>query len=553
MQGLMMDIPLTITGILRHAAQNHGGQAVVSITADHPRHRCTYAQLFARSAQLARALDRLALPAHARVATLAWNDFRHLELFYAVACSGRILHTVNPRLLPEQIAWIINHGGATVLFAAAEFAPLLAKVAPHLTRVRNIVYMTGTTHMPAAQPLPLLAGALCYERLLDGEAASYDWPAVDERAASALCYTSGTTGEPKGVLYSHRSTVLHAMAAAGADVMGVRALDCVLPVVPMFHVNAWGIPFVVPMVGAKLVLPGRGAGDPATLVDLINSEHVTVALGVPTVWLALLQHLAATGASLPSLRRTVVGGSACPPAVIDEFRERHGVETHHAWGMTETSPLGTFNAPKPGEDQLPLETQRAIRARQGRSVFGVELRIVGDDGQELPRDGRTFGALQVRGPFIASGYFAVAADESHTVDGWFDTGDVATIDPAGYMQITDRTKDVIKSGGEWISSIELENLAMEHPAIAEAAVIGVAHPRWTERPLLVVVLKPGESVGRDDLLAFFAGKVASWWVPDDVVFVPGIPHTGTGKISKLQLREQYRDHLSQESPPCPSP
>ncbi len=546
MQGLMMDVPLTVTGILRHARLNHPEQQVVSITADHPRHRYTYGEAFARSAQLANALDRLQLPAGARVATLAWNDFRHLELFYAVACSGRILHTVNPRLLPEQIAWIINDAGATVLFAAPEFAPLLAKLAPHLAVVKTVVYMTGAGHMPAASPAPLLAAARCYEQLLAGERPGFDWPDLDERTANSLCYTSGTTGHPKGVLYSHRSTVLHAMAAAGADVMGVTARDSVLPVVPMFHVNAWGIPFIVPMTGGKLVLPGRGAGDPATLVDLINSERVTVALGVPTVWLALLQHLAATGVRLPSLKRTVVGGAACPQAVIDEFRDRHGVETHHAWGMTETSPLGTFNSPKPGREKLPLEAARALQAKQGRSVFGVEMRIVGDDGHELPRDGRTFGSLQVRGPFIASGYFGLEKSDVHTVDGWFDTGDVATIDPDGYMQITDRTKDVIKSGGEWISSIELENHAVGHPAVAEAAVIGVAHPKWSERPLLLVVLKPGEAVSRDDLLAFLAGKVASWWVPDDVVFVPEIPHTGTGKINKIPLREQYRDHLRQE-------
>ncbi|MEQ1802030.1 MAG: long-chain-fatty-acid--CoA ligase [Gammaproteobacteria bacterium] len=543
MQGLMMDVPLTVTGILKHARRNHAEQEVVSITADHPRHRCTYGEAFARSARLANALDRLKLPAHARVATLAWNDFRHLELFYAVACSGRILHTVNPRLLPEQIAWIINDAGATVLFAAPEFAPLLAKLTPHLTHVRTVVFMTGPGHMPAASTAPLLAEALCYETLLEPERPDYAWPDVDERSASYLCYTSGTTGNPKGVLYSHRSTVLHAMAASGADVLGVRALDTVLPVVPMFHVNAWGIPFVVPMAGGKLVLPGRGAGDPATLVDLINSERVTIALGVPTVWLALLQHLAATGTKLPSLQRTVVGGAACPQAVIDEFRERHGVETHHAWGMTETSPLGTFNSPKPGQGDLPIDALRALKAKQGRSVFGVELRIVDDEGRELPWNGRTFGALQVRGPFIASGYFGVESSEAHKSDGWFDTGDVATIDPDGYMQITDRTKDVIKSGGEWISSIELENLAVGHAAVAEAAVIGVAHPKWSERPLLIVVLKPGEDVSRDDLLAYLAARVASWWVPDDVVFVPQIPHTGTGKINKLQLREQYRDYL----------
>ncbi len=543
MQGLMMDVPLTITGILRHAQQSHGDQEVVSITADHPRHRYTYGQAFDRAGQLANALARLQLPAGARVATLAWNDFRHLELFYAVSCSGLVLHTVNPRLLPEQIAWIINHAGATVLFAATEFAPLLAKLTPHLTRVKTVVFMTGAAHMPAVSSAPMLADALCYETLLAAEGPAFDWPNLDERAASSLCYTSGTTGNPKGVLYSHRSSVLHAMAAAAADVMGVCALDTVLPVVPMFHVNAWGIPFIAPMSGAKLVLPGRGAGDPATLCDLVNSERVTVALGVPTVWLALLQHLAQTGTRLPSLKRTVVGGAACPPAVIDEFRDRHGVETHHAWGMTETSPIGTFNSPKPQQEELSLDAARARKFKQGRAVFGVELRIVGDDGQKLPWDGRTFGSLQVRGPFIASGYFGLETSEAHKADSWFETGDVATIDPDGYMQITDRTKDVIKSGGEWISSIELENHAVGHPAIAEAAVIAVDHPKWSERPLLIVVLKPGEAVSRDDLLAFLAGKVASWWVPDDVLFVAEIPHTGTGKISKLQLREQYREYL----------
>ncbi|MEO7386086.1 MAG: long-chain fatty acid--CoA ligase [Gammaproteobacteria bacterium] len=543
MQGLMMDVALTITGILRHAEQNHPGQVVVSITADHPRHRYTYREMFGRAAQLAHALDTLGLPAEARVATLAWNDFRHLELFYAVACSGRILHTVNPRLLPEQIAWIINHGGATVLFAAPEFAPLLAKLTPHLVHVKAVVFMTGAGHMPAASQAPLLADARCYETLLEGASTVFEWPALDERSASALCYTSGTTGNPKGVLYSHRSSVLHALSTASADVMGACAMDTVLPVVPMFHVNAWGIPFLAPMVGAKLVLPGRGAGDPATLVDLINSEQVTLALGVPTVWLALLQHLATTGTSLPSLKRTVVGGAACPATVIDEFRERHGVETHHAWGMTETSPLGTFNSPKPGHELLSPDAQRALKAKQGRGVFGVELRIVDDDGRDLPRDGQKFGALQVRGPFVASGYFDLDPGETHTADGWFNTGDVATIDPEGYLQITDRTKDVIKSGGEWISSIEVENLAMEHPAIAEAAVIGVTHPKWSERPLLVAVLKPGEAVSSDDLLAFLAGRVASWWVPDDVIFVAELPHTGTGKVSKLLLRDQYRNHL----------
>ncbi len=542
MQGLMMDVPLTITGILRHALQNHGEQEIVSITADHPRHRCTYRQAFARAGALANALARLKLPAGARVATLAWNDYRHFELFYAVSCSGLVLHTVNPRLLPEQIAWILNDAGASVLFAATEFAPLLAKITPHLAHARSVVFMTGAAHMPAASTAPLLADPDCYETLIERESPAFAWPDLEERSASSLCYTSGTTGHPKGVLYSHRSSVLHAMAAAGADVMGVRAIDTILPVVPMFHVNAWGVPFIAAMAGAKLVLPGRSAGDPATLCALINEERVSVALGVPTVWLALLQYLAQTGTSIPSLQRTVVGGAACPPAIMDAFRERHGVETHHAWGMTETSPLGTFNSPKPRLEMSP-DVERALKVKQGRAIFGVEMRIVGDEGQELPWDGRTFGALQVRGPFVASGYFRLEHSEAHKSNGWFETGDVATIDPEGYMQITDRTKDVIKSGGEWISSIELENHAVGHPAIAEAAVIGVSHPKWSERPLLIVVLKPGETVSPDDLLAFLAGKVASWWVPDDVIFVADIPHTGTGKISKLQLREQYRNHL----------
>lgn len=544
MRGLMMDYPLTITSILRHATAHHGDRELVSITADHPRHRETYRQAFARAGQLANALARHRLPPSARVASLGWNDFRHFELYYAVSCSGLVLHTVNPRLTPAQIAWIINDGGATVLFAAVEFAPLLEGLAPLLKTVASVVYMTGETRMPPAPASGLLAGAGCYEALLAAEDPAIEWPDLDEWQASSLCYTSGTTGNPKGVLYSHRSSVLHALVASGADVLGARAVDTLLPVVPMFHVNAWGVPFIAPMVGAGLVLPGRSAGDPATLCELINQERVTVALGVPTVWLALLQYLAGTGIALPSLERTVVGGAACPQAIFDEFRERHGVRTQHAWGMTETSPIGTANSPKPMAATHTPETLRAVEAKQGRAVFGVELRLRDDAGRLLPWDGRTSGNLEVRGPFVAGAYFGLDSSGAHTADGWFATGDVATIDPDGFLQITDRTKDVIKSGGEWISSIELENHAMSHPAIAEAAVIGVSHPKWSERPLLIAVVKPGVAVTRDDLLAYLVSRVASWWVPDDVIFVNEIPHTATGKVSKLQLREQYGHHLS---------
>ncbi|MBM4196306.1 MAG: long-chain-fatty-acid--CoA ligase [Gammaproteobacteria bacterium] len=550
MRGLMMDVPLTTTAILRHAERMHASQQIVSLTADHPSPadpwRYSFADLAARTRRLANALCRKGLRQGDRVATLAWNDSRHVELFYAVGGAGLVLHTLNPRLAPEQIAWICNDGGATLLFAAPEFAPLLDGLAAGLEHVRQVVWLTDAAHRPQGNSA-LATAANDYESLLAAESPDFDWPAIDEREANALCHTSGTTGNPKGVLYSHRSTVLHAMAGSIADVIGMRATDTVLPVVPMFHVNAWGVPFIALLNGARLVLPGRGAGDPATLATLINGERVTLALGVPTVWLALLQHLEKTATTLPSLARTIVGGAACPPAIMDEFREKHGVETLHAWGMTEMSPIGTMNAPMPGEEKLDDAGRRARRAKQGRAVFGVDLRIVGDGGAELPWDGRAFGALQVRGPYIAAGYYGHDTSPAHA-SGWFDTGDVATIDPDGFVQITDRTKDVIKSGGEWISSIELENHAVGHPAVAEAAVIGVPHPKWSERPLLLAVLKSGQTVSREELLAHVAGRVARWCVPDDAVFVGEIPHTSTGKINKLALRERYRDHYAKESP-----
>jgi fatty-acyl-CoA synthase len=539
MHGLMMNVPLTITSIMRHAERNDPGREIVSVTADAPLHRYTYAQSFQRVRQLANALGALGLTGGDRIATLAWNDYRHFELYYAVSCAGYVLHTVNPRLFPEQIAYVIKHAEDRYVFTDVMFLPLLEKLAPQLANVRGYVVMTDEAHMPPSK----LANLMCYETLVGAQADTYEWPELDENTASALCYTSGTTGNPKGVLYSHRATVLHAYAAALPDVMNLSSRDVVLPVVPLFHANGWGTPYSVPMVGGKLVFPGPKLGDGETLHTLMETEGVTVALGVPTVWLGLLQHMRESGKRFSTLRRTVVGGSACPLAIMDEFREKYGVVTHHAWGMTEMSPLGTFNSLKSGMEGLSHDELQAVRAKQGRAVFGVAMKIVDDAGIDQPWDGKTFGDLRVRGPWIASGYYRMAgASDAFDGEGWFDTGDVATIDTDGYMQITDRTKDVIKSGGEWISSIDLENAAVSHPGIAEAAVIGVPHPKWAERPLLIVVRQPGAEIDKADISEFLADKVARWWLPDDVVFVEDIPHTATGKISKVTLREQFADY-----------
>ncbi len=534
MNGLMMEMPLLISSLIQHADRYHGDREIVTRTVEGPIHRYTYRQAHARSRRLANALTALGVKPGDRVGTLAWNTHRHFELYYAVSGMGAVCHTINPRLFPEQVAFIANHAGDAVLFTDLTFVPLVEKLAPQLVSVKSIVVMTDREHMPKALP-----GALCYEDLLDGHADGYAWPSFDEHTASSLCYTSGTTGSPKGVLYSHRSTVLHAFAKSLPDAFNLSACETVLPVVPMFHVNAWGVPYASALTGAKLVFPGAGL-DGASLYQLFEQEKVSVAAGVPTVWMGLLNHVKQNGLKFTSFKRTVIGGSACPPAMIRSLQDEYGVQVRHAWGMTEMSPLGTVCAFKAKHATLGKDERLAVQAKQGRPIFGVEMRIVDDEGKDLPCDGKAFGDLQVRGPWIVSGYFK--GEGTPLKDGWFPTGDVATIDADGYMQITDRSKDVIKSGGEWISSIDLENTAVAHPAVAEAAVVAVRHPKWDERPLLVVVKKPGASVTREELLAFYQGKVAKWCIPDDVVFVEQLPHTATGKLLKTQLRDQFKEH-----------
>ena len=534
-----MDAPLLISSLAQHAVKNHGDREIMSITADNPDHRYTYRECFARSKQLANVLDRLGMNRGDRIATLAWNDYRHLEMYYGVSGAGYVCHTINPRLFPEQLVFIINHAEDRWIFTDVMFVPLLESISDKISRVEGFVVLTDAAHMPEST----LSNILCYETLLAAESSDYTWPDLDERCASSLCYTSGTTGDPKGVLYDHRSTILHAYAGVAPDVLGLSSLDCIMPVVPLFHVNAWGTPYSAVMVGAKIVFPGPKMGDGETLCKLIQAEGVSVTLGVPTVWLAVLQYAEKAGKRLDHLQRAIVGGAAVPQSMIKEFRDKHGVEVRQGWGMTEMSPLGAVNSIKAGLDGLSDQQSLDLATRAGRGIFGVELRIVDDDGNELPWDGETYGALQVRGPWVCSDYFRLGGSAgAHTDDGWFDTGDVATIDAEGYMAITDRTKDVIKSGGEWISSIELENVAMDHPAVAEAAVIGLAHPKWTERPLLVVVKAEGQDVGKEEMLAWYKGKVATWCVPNDVVYIDELPHTATGKVKKIELRRQFADY-----------
>ncbi len=537
MNGLMMQQPLLISSLLVHAERHHGEQEVVSRRVEGDIHRTSYKELASRSRRMAKALGALGVKPGQTVATLAWNGYRHMELYYAVSGSGAVLHTLNPRLHPDQVVYIADHAEDQVLFFDMSFLPLIEAVASRVKTIKHFVAMTDRAHMPASSKVPKL---LCYEELLAAQDDRYDWPQFDENTASSLCYTSGTTGNPKGALYSHRSTLLHALAAATPDALNCSAADTILPVVPMFHVNAWSLPYVACMVGAKLVFPGAGL-DGKSLYELFEAEKVTLSAGVPTVWQGLLAYVEANQLKFSTMRRSVIGGSACPPAMIKQFKESYDVHVMHAWGMTEMSPLGTVASFKGHHRAQTQEQQYAVMAKQGRSIFGVDMKIVDGDGKELPWDGKASGELLVRGPWILAQYFK-GEGGNPLVDGWFPTGDVALIDADGYMQITDRSKDVIKSGGEWIGSIDLENIAMAHPAVAMAACIAAFHPKWDERPLLVVVKKPGAELTREQMLQFFDGKIAKWWTPDDVVFTDAIPLGATGKMQKNKLREMFKDH-----------
>jgi acyl-CoA synthetase (AMP-forming)/AMP-acid ligase II len=536
MLGLMMDKPLLISSILDHAAKYHGGTEIVSRTVEGPLHRYTYAAAAVRAKKLAQALRRLGIGDGDRVATLAWNGYRHFELYYGVSGMGAVCHMVNPRLFSGQISYILNHAEDKIVFADLTFVQLLEEIAPEAAFVKAFVVMTDEANMPDTS----LPNVHCYETLLAAEDGDYEWTQFDENTASSMCYSSGTTGNPKGVLYSHRSTVLHAWAAVTPDMLNISAADAIMPAVPMFHVNAWGIPYAAPMAGAKLVLPGA-AMDGESIHGLIDGEGVTISAGVPTVWLGLLDYLDRSGATVEKFKYCVIGGSAAPRAMSVAMEEKYGVHVLHAWGMTEMSPLGTVNWPKYGMEGQSDEDRYDRQVKQGRPCYGVDMKIVNDANENLPEDGAAFGELKVRGPWVCSEYFKGEGD-SHDADGWFATGDVATIDADGYMHVTDRSKDVIKSGGEWISSIELENIAVGHPGVFEAAVIGVAHPKWDERPLLVAVRNEGSDVTAEDLLKFYEGKVAKWWIPDDVAFVDELPHTATGKLLKMDLRDKFEGY-----------
>jgi fatty-acyl-CoA synthase len=538
LMGTMQDWPLNVWRLIDHAAQNHGAREVVSLTCEGGVHRSSWAEVRRRAKQVAAALRRYGIAPGDRVATLAWNTHRHVECWYGISGMGGVAHTINPRLFEEQIAYIANHAEDRLLFLDLTFVKLVERLAPHLRTVERFILLTDRAHMPADSSIDFV----CYEEWIAGEADDAPWTEVPETAPAGLCYTSGTTGNPKGVQYSHRSNVLHAMAACMTDTFAVGARSVVLPIAPMYHANAWSIPYTTAACGAKLVMGGPNFDAP-TLQKLIVDEGVDLALAVPTVWLSMLQHLEKTGGNLGRLSRTGIGGSAVPRSMIEAFDKLHNVRVMQLWGMTEMSPLGTIGSPTPEVAALPYEEELSFRVKQGRAIFGVEMKIVDDAGTELPRDGETFGRLLVRGPWIVESYFKGdgGCTNGSVLDagGWFDTGDVATLDAQGYMHIVDRSKDVIKSGGEWISSIDLENTAVGCPGVAEAAVIGVPHPKWDERPLLIIVRKPGASVTADDIRAYLDGRIAKWWMPDAIEFVEEIPHTATGKIQKTTLRERF--------------
>ena len=537
MFGAMQDVPLLVNRILDHALVNHPEREIVSRLVEGNIHRETYADAHLRSRKLSQALQALGFGQGDVLATLAWNTHRHFEAWYAITGIGGVYHTLNPRLFAEQLSYIINHAGDKVIFTDLTFVPILEGIEKEIPNVKGFIIMTDAAHMPETT----LSNAHCYEDLIDGQSGDFNWVEVDERAPCGMCYTSGTTGNPKGVCYTHRSNVLHTLVGNSSDVMGLRSVDSLMPVVPLFHANAWGLAFGAPAVGAKIVNPGPNM-DGESIYQLLTEEKVTFTAAVPTVWLMLMQHLETNKLDLPDLETVVIGGSAVPRVMLEKFERDYGVSVKHAWGMTEMSPLGTIASFKAGMENMTFDEQMDIKVKQGRPPYLMEMKITDDDGNELPRDGKAFGHLMVRGPFVVGEYIKGDGGQILDEDGFFDTGDVATIDPLGFMQITDRSKDVIKSGGEWISSIEIENIAVGHEKVQEAAVIGIAHPKWDERPVLVVIKNEGAEVSKEEILGYLEGKIAKWWMPDDVVFVDEIPHTATGKIQKLTLRQQFEDY-----------